>query len=357
MQVHETYIRRCLELAQHGKGKISPNPMVGAILVHEGRIIGEGWHYEYRQAHAEVNAIENVAEADKRLIPQSTLYVSLEPCAHHGHTPPCAERIVKEGIKQVVVCNDDPFPKVSGRGYTILKEAGVEVMREVLAEKGNWVNRRFFCVQKQDRPYIILKWAQTQNGFFAPLNRTRYQMSNKLSQTLVHKWRTEESAILIGTKTALHDDPQLTARLWEGKQPLRVVLDKHAVLPASLRILNGETDTIVITEADKESKENLRYAKADFGNDLMREVLNIIKQQGKNSLIVEGGAHTLQRFINAGLWDEARVFTTPPLLSDGIGAPVLRDSVVCFNTAVDSDMLQVYTRVGSPYTYVAGMEL
>ena len=357
MQMHETYIRRCLELAQRGKGDVTPNPMVGALLVHEGKIIGEGWHQQYGQAHAEVNALESVAEENKRLIPYSTMYVSLEPCAHHGHTPPCAERTVKEGIKLVVVCNDDPYPRVSGRGYVILKDAGVEVIRGVLEREGVWVNRRFFCAQEQNRPYIILKWAQTQNGFFAPLNRTRYQMSNKLSQTLVHRWRTEEGAILIGTNTALHDDPQLTARLWEGKQPLRIVLDRHAVLPSNLRILNGETDTIVITETAKELKENLRYIQANFENDLLREVLEIIKQQGKQSLIVEGGTHTLQHFINAGLWDEARVFTTPSLLSDGIAAPVLRDGIACFSTAVDSDMLHVYTRSGNPYTYAPGMEL
>jgi len=199
--------------------------MVGAVLVYEGRVIGEGWHRQYGQAHAEVNCLESVAEEDKHLIPQSTMYVSLEPCAHYGKTPPCANRLVQEGIKKVVICNTDPFAQVDGKGITILKDSSAEVITGVQADAGRWLNMRFFCMQEQQRPYIILKWAQTADGFIAPADGSRLQISNQQSSQLVHKWRTEEDAIMVGYNTAVNDNPQLTARLWQGKNPLRIALD------------------------------------------------------------------------------------------------------------------------------------
>ncbi|MBZ0099323.1 MAG: bifunctional diaminohydroxyphosphoribosylaminopyrimidine deaminase/5-amino-6-(5-phosphoribosylamino)uracil reductase RibD, partial [Taibaiella sp.] len=193
---HELYIRRCFELSLRGKGRVSPNPMVGAVLVHNGRIIGEGWHKEYGGPHAEINCLASVAEEDKHLIPQSTMYVSLEPCAHHGKTPPCADRLVQERVKEVIICNTDPHDKVAGKGIEILRKAGIAVTTGVLEREGRWLSRRFFCTMEQKRPYVILKWAQTADGFFAPLDRSRYQITTQDSMQLLHKWRTEEDAIM-----------------------------------------------------------------------------------------------------------------------------------------------------------------
>lgn len=350
-------MKRCLELAQMGKGYVAPNPMVGAVLVHEGRIIGEGWHKEYGKAHAEVNCIDSVTPEDKHLIPESTMYVSLEPCAHHGKTPPCAERLVKEQVKEVIVCNADPFEKVGGRGMQILKNNNIATTTGMLEAEGKWVNRRFFCFQEQKRPYIILKWAQSANGIFAPYGNRRYQISNELSQRLVHKWRTEEAAIMVGTNTALADNPQLTARLWQGKQPLRIVIDRSLILPTSLKLFDKEVDTWVVNDKKEEKGGNLNYILLDFENNLLESILKKLHEANIQSIIIEGGAKLLNSFIEKGLWDEARIFTGDKQIEHGIPAPGLNDANKVIDTPLETDRLEVYVNKNSLYPYVGGMEL
>lgn len=355
--MHEAYMRRCLQLAEMGKGNVSPNPMVGAVLVHDGRVIGEGWHKEYGKAHAEVNCIESVADADRHLIPESTMYVSLEPCAHHGKTPPCADRLVKERVKEVIVCNPDPFEKVGGRGMQILHDNNIITTTGLLDKEGRWLNRRFFCVQENKRPYIILKWAQSANGKFAPYGNRRYQISNAYSSSIVHKWRTEEDAIMVGTNTALADDPQLTSRLWEGKSPLRIVIDRSLILPTNLKLFNRETDTWVVNDKKEEQGENLQYIRLNFDEYLLDNLLQRLYDAKVQSLIVEGGAKLLNTFIDKGLWDEARVITGNKVIEHGIAAPVLTNATTAFETELEEDALQVYVNSDSKYPYAEGMGL
>lgn len=353
----ERYIKRCLELAEKAKGNTAPNPMVGAVLVHHGKIIGEGWHRQYGEAHAEVNCINNVPGEYKHLIPESTMYVSLEPCAHYGKTPPCAERIIKEKIRKVIICNDDPFEQVAGRGFRILEEKGVEVKKNVLDKEGKWLNRRFFTFHQRKRPYIILKWAQTTSGFFAPADRSRLQLTNKHSSQLVHKWRTEEAAIMVGFNTALNDNPQLTSRYYEGKQPLRIVLDRGLKLPASHHIYNEAAATWIINEQKDEQATSIRFVKRAFNENLLTEILAELYQANIQSLIVEGGVELLESFISQDLWDEARVFTARVDIPDGIKAPSLMHAQEVFKTGIASDTLAVYLHCNHPYHYVDGMNL
>ncbi|RYE22726.1 MAG: bifunctional diaminohydroxyphosphoribosylaminopyrimidine deaminase/5-amino-6-(5-phosphoribosylamino)uracil reductase RibD [Sphingobacteriales bacterium] len=351
------YMQRCFELAQKGKGCAAPNPMVGAVLVHNSRIIGEGWHQQYGQAHAEVNCFDSVADADRHLIPESTMYVSLEPCAHYGKTPPCANRIIAEGVKKVVICNIDPFAKVSGRGIDMLKENGVNVRPGIEKEKGLWLNRRFYCFHEQKRPYIILKWAQSVNGFFAPLNRTRYQLSNVHSKQLLHKWRTEEAAIMVGYNTALNDDPHLTARDWKGKQPLRIVIDEDLQLADTLNVFNTEADTWILNKKKTATKGNLQYVHLNFAENILPQLMQQLHEANITSLIVEGGVHLLESFVAAGLWDEARIFTADVTMEEGLKAPLLPNAEKAFTTNIAGDELNVFVHTNSKYPYVAGMEL
>ena len=357
MQDHTFYMARCLQLAQLGKGATAPNPMVGAVLVYDGRIIGEGYHRQYGMTHAEVACLESVPPVDKQLIPQSTMYVRLEPCAHKGKTPSCALRLVDEKVKEVVVCNPDPFHLVQGRGFEILQQHDIVTSSGLLDASGIWLNRRFFCFHQQQRPYIVLKWAQTRSGFFAPLNRTRYQMSNRHSQQLVHRWRTEETAILVGTNTALHDDPQLTARLWSGPHPLRLVIDKDLSLPSSLRVFNSEAPTWVFNSVRESVEGNISYRKLDFSHSIIPQILSALYAHNILSVMVEGGAHLFNSFIRESLWDEARIFSTPDMLSDGIAAPMLVNATHAFTTEIGTDNLNVYVHTPSQYPYVYGMEL
>ncbi|MEZ5016731.1 MAG: bifunctional diaminohydroxyphosphoribosylaminopyrimidine deaminase/5-amino-6-(5-phosphoribosylamino)uracil reductase RibD [Flavipsychrobacter sp.] len=357
MQIQEQYIKRCLELAKQGKGCVAPNPMVGAVLVYNDRIIGEGWHQQYGQAHAEVNCLASVKEEDKGLISQSTMYVSLEPCAHHGNTPPCAERLVAESVKKVVVCNIDPNPKVNGGGVKILEQAGVEVVSRVLEEEGLWLNRRFFTAMEKKVPYVILKWAQTRSGFIAPADYTRTQITGASSMELVHKWRTEEQAILVGYNTALHDNPSLTARLWKGKDPLRIVIDKDLSLPQSHKLFDSKTKTWVINCEQEEEKGNLIYKKIEEGSDLPKVICQLLVKEGIQSLIVEGGAKLLNQFIETGLWHEARVFVGNDNISDGIKAPQLRNEKRLYTTSIGEDRLTVSANIDNPFVYREGWSL
>jgi diaminohydroxyphosphoribosylaminopyrimidine deaminase/5-amino-6-(5-phosphoribosylamino)uracil reductase len=284
------------------------------------------------------------------------MYVNLEPCAHHGKTPPCATRLANERVKEVIVCNIDPFEKVEGRGMQILWEANINTEVGVLEKEGLWLNRRFFCFHEKDRPYIILKWAQTESGFFAPLNRSRFQVSNEHSRQLLHKWRTEEAAIMVGYNTALNDDPQLTSRLWPGRQPLRIVLDEQLQLPKTLRVFDNAAPTWIINAQEEAVKDNTRFVQLPF-DDLLPALLQKLRQASILSLVVEGGAQLLQSFITVGLWDEVRVFTANADMPDGIPAPLLANATKAFDTPLGSDVLHVYTNNDSSYPYVAGMSL
>jgi diaminohydroxyphosphoribosylaminopyrimidine deaminase/5-amino-6-(5-phosphoribosylamino)uracil reductase len=326
------------------------------VLVYAGRVIGEGWHHFYGGTHAEVNCIDSVQEHDRHLIPDSIMYVSLEPCAHQGNTPPCALRLVEEGIKKVVIANIDPFEKVGGRGIGILQEYGADVKVGVLDAEGLWVNRRFFCYHTTKRPYIILKWAQTPEGYMAPVDGGRLQISNPHSNKLVHKWRTEEGAILVGTNTAINDNPELTAREWTGKQPLRIVLDKNLKVLHTHKLLNEAAATWIINEQKETLQGNLHYIQMAFDETLLPHLLQRLYDARILSLIIEGGAKVLESFIGRDLWDEARVFTGSASLQQGIAAPKLQNGVPAFTTALDDDLLQVWTnKAATPY--VQGMEL
>ena len=352
----EQYIKRCFELAERGKGSVSPNPLVGAVLVHNGLVIGEGWHERYGESHAEVNCLSSVANEHKHLISESTMYVSLEPCAHHGNTPPCANRLVEEKLKRVVIANKDPFEQVNGNGLQILNEAGTEVQESVLEQEGKWLNRRFFCYNELKRPYIILKWAETQDGFIAPEDRSRFQITNKASQQLLHKWRAEEDAIMVGNNTAKNDNPELTTRLWQGENPLRIVIDKSLELPANASLLNSSADTWVLNTKRNEQEGNINYVQLDFSENIIPQLLNKLYEAKVQSLIVEGGAVLLNSFIEAGLWDEARVFVGNKTLGNGIAAPRLNITATQ-EQAIKDDVLKLVVNPESNYPFVKGCEL
>lgn len=348
------WMRRCLQLAQLGKGHVAPNPLVGAVLVHEGRILAEGYHARYGDLHAEAACLNAVRLADKHLIPQSTLYVNLEPCAHHGKQPPCASRLVREEVGRVVVCNDDPFEGVAGKGYGLLQLAGIPVEKGLLESEGRWMNRRFFTFHEKKRPYVILKWAQTADGFMAPSDRTRTMISGPLAQNLVHRWRTEESAILVGKATALGDDPQLTARLWSGPQPLRLVLDSELQLPSTLKIFNTDAETWQVNTQEESQLSTHRRVKIPAGEAALPGLLQRLFEEGKQSLIVEGGAAVLRSFIALGLWDEMRIFQSDESFEQGIAAPQVWGSKKAFTTHVGNDRLTLYLPRKTTLAFPAG---
>ncbi len=316
-------MHRCLELARLGGGHVAPNPMVGAVLVHEDRIIGEGYHRQYGKPHAEVNCIASVTEADEPLIALSTLYVSLEPCAHHGKTPPCADLVIARQIPRVVIGCRDPFPQVNGKGIEKLLAAGVEVVVGVLEAECVALNKRFFTFNTLHRPYVVLKWAQSVDGFIAG-TAGRTHISNDYSNRLVHKWRSEEAAILVGTRTALLDDPALTARLWTGPDPIRLVIDKELDLPPSLQLFDGKVRTVVFNRLRHQEEGMLQYYQLADDSSLVHQLSVALHRLKIQSVLVEGGARLLQSFIDADCWDEVRVITNGGLvLSGGLPAPRL----------------------------------
>ena len=323
-------MHRCLELASLGAGHTAPNPMVGSVLVYEDRqtgeerIIGEGYHEQYGERHAEANCVASVKEEDKPLIAQSTLYVSLEPCAHYGKQPPCADLIIDRRIPRVVVGCRDPFPQVNGKGIEKLLAAGVEVRIGVLEKECIELNKRFLMFNTLHRPYIVLKWAQSADGKIAG-NEGRTLISNEYTNRLVHKWRSEEAAILVGTRTALADDPALTVRLWNGPDPIRLVIDKELRLPSTLKVFDGRSRTVVFNGLKHEEKDNLLYYQLATDSSLIHQLIIALTQLKILSVLVEGGARLLQSFIDEGFWDEARVITNNDLeIPGGLAAPVLR---------------------------------
>ena len=332
MKIHEFYIKRCLELAKNGIGNTYPNPSVGCVIVHKDKIIGEGFTSKAGGPHAEVNAINSVSE--KSLLKEATLYVTLEPCSHFGKTPPCSDLIMEMGIPRVVIGTVDSNEKVSGRGITKLAAHGCEVIVGVLDEACRESNKRFFCFHELQRPYIILKWAQTANGFIAPPAEARtlskpgpVWISDKPSRQLVHKWRSEEQAILVGTATAINDNPSLTTRDWNGPDPLRIFTDRHALLPANHNLLDGSTPTLVFTEDTRAYSErkirDLEIIKIENKLTLPVQLTKELYRRNIQSVIVEGGSETLNSFIGSGLWDEARVFCSPVTFGNGVKSPAI----------------------------------
>lgn len=331
-------MRRALELAEGGRGYVSPNPLVGCVIVHEGKIIGEGYHQNFGEPHAEVNAIHSVE--NQELLKESIAYVTLEPCAHWGKTPPCANLLVEKGVKKVVIAAFDSNPLVGGKGIEILKNAGIEVETGVLEKEARWQNRRFFTQIEKHRPYIILKWAQTQDGFVAQDNFSSKWISGSQSRQLVHKWRAEEDAILVGKNTALHDNPSLIVRDWVGKNPVRMVLDSQLSLSADLNLFDQSVATLCYNSIKSESLENLDFVNLGFDFSV-RDVVTDLQKRKIQSLIVEGGSKVLQEFIQAGLWDEARVFTSETTFGRGIPAPILKQNPQ-ETLSIGKDILQVY---------------
>ena len=347
MSENEFYMRRCLELAENGLGSTSPNPMVGSVVVHNGKIIGEGWHQKAGEPHAEPNAINSVK--NKELLKESTIYVSLEPCSHFGKTPPCTDLILEMNIPNVVIGIMDPFAKVCGNGINKLKQNGRNVTVGVLEKECEEINKRFFTIQKESRPYIILKWAETQDGFIDILRDENTEnkpnwISNRYSQQLVHKWRSEEDAILVGTNTAINDNPKLNVRSWKGKNPTRVVIDRRLKISSNYSLFDDSVKTIVITESTKENTTNTYYEKVDFSEDKFLEyMMAILVRHQIQSIIIEGGKQTLQTFIDKKLWDEARVFIGNTNFRKGIKAPQI-DGLLKSEEKIESDILKIYKK-------------
>lgn len=366
-------MQRCLQLAQCGSGNVAPNPMVGAVLVYEGRIIGEGYHQQYGKAHAEPNCIASVKEEDKALIEKSTLYVSLEPCAHFGKTPPCADLIIDKKIPKVVVGCRDPFVQVNGKGIEKLKAAGVKVDLGILEEECKELNKRFFTFHTEHRPYVILKWAETiDNKIAGPhpnlrpteegianTQPSRLYISNEHTNRIVHKWRSEEMAIAVGTNTALLDDPELTTRLWPGNDPIRMVVDMDLRLSKSLKLFSSKAPTIVFNTKehslplgkipiDELKKKDVIYYQVTEDVSLVHQMMNALYQMNIQSVLIEGGAYLLQSFIDEGMWDEARVITNEELfIGEGLPAPALKHAAFKKTKHIFSDVIRTYKNTGT----------
>ncbi|MES2732035.1 MAG: bifunctional diaminohydroxyphosphoribosylaminopyrimidine deaminase/5-amino-6-(5-phosphoribosylamino)uracil reductase RibD [Bacteroidota bacterium] len=320
MYSDEIYMQRALELAVLGSGYVSPNPMVGCVIVHQGKIIGEGWHKCYGESHAEVNAVRSVA--DKTLLPEATAYVTLEPCSHHGKTPPCADLLIQHRLKRVVISNVDTNPLVGGQGIIKLQQAGIEVTTGILEAQGRLLNSRFFTFMEKKRPYLLLKWAETADGFIARPNYDSKWISSELSRKLVHQWRAQEDGVLVGTRTALYDNPKLNVRDWQGRNPVRMVIDTQLQLPSTLHLFDHSQLTLCFNHLKEESQENLEYIKIKPEHEILPQILKNLHERKVQSLIVEGGSQLLNSFIQLDLWDEVRLFRSRQLFEEGIKAPL-----------------------------------
>ncbi|MEO8533115.1 MAG: bifunctional diaminohydroxyphosphoribosylaminopyrimidine deaminase/5-amino-6-(5-phosphoribosylamino)uracil reductase RibD [Flavobacterium sp.] len=345
MNINEKYIKRCIELAKNGLGTTYPNPMVGSVIVYNDQIIGEGWHKKAGGPHAEVNAIRSVK--DKSLLKKATIYVSLEPCSHFGKTPPCCDLIIENKIPNIVVGTVDPNEKVAGRGIKKIIEAGANVTVGILEEDCNELNKRFFTFHQKKRPYIILKWAESQDGFLAPEktetpDRKPIWITNQYSRQIVHKWRSEEQAIFVGTQTVIDDNPKLNVRDWSGKDPIRVVLDQNNRIPEDSSIFDDSVKTIVITKSEIVSeKENLTFEAIDFNENIIPQILEVLYQHQIQSIIIEGGLQTIQTFIHQDIWDEARIFKGNNSFIKGTKAPVLSGKILSKINIRNDELIQI----------------
>ncbi|KAF2328980.1 bifunctional diaminohydroxyphosphoribosylaminopyrimidine deaminase/5-amino-6-(5-phosphoribosylamino)uracil reductase RibD [Flavobacterium ginsenosidimutans] len=344
MNIHEKYIKRCIELAQNGLGTTYPNPMVGSVIVYDGQIIGEGWHKKAGEPHAEVNAVRSVK--DKSLLKKATIYVSLEPCSHFGKTPPCCDLIIANEIPNVVVGTVDPNEKVAGKGILKLIEAGANVTVGVLEEECNELNKRFFTFHQKKRPYIILKWAESQDGFLAPekaidQDRKPIWITNQYSRQLVHKWRTEEQAILVGTQTVVDDNPKLNARDWNGNNPVRVVIDQNNRIDENSFIFDDSVKTFIFSKDSKPSNENTQFEVIDFSKNIISQILDVLYQNQIQSIIIEGGRQTLQSFIDENLWDEARIFVGKTNFLNGTKAPIITRKNSTKTNILSDELIQI----------------
>ncbi len=339
---HQHFMQRCLQLASKGLGSTYPNPLVGSVIVLDGKIIGEGWHKKAGNPHAEVNAINNVKDINQ--LSNATLYVNLEPCCHFGKTPPCTNLIIEHKIKNVVIGSLDPNPKVAGKGVQLLQETGCNVLIGVLEKEATWLNRRFFTSVLQQRPFIILKWAASNDGFISPSKREKTApvwITGKASRQVVHRWRSEEQAILVGINTVLVDNPSLTTRLVEGNSPHRFVIDPQNKTPLNAAILNDQAATTIVSNSPFdgiESFKNIDWVAS--GDSIIKAIINHAKILGIQSLIIEGGAYTLQQFIDSGFWDEARIFTGKDSFKSGVSAPKIKGIVIDEQT-IDNDSLKI----------------
>jgi diaminohydroxyphosphoribosylaminopyrimidine deaminase/5-amino-6-(5-phosphoribosylamino)uracil reductase len=346
VKIHEKYILRCIELGKNGLGSTAPNPMVGCVIVYNDAIVGEGFTSPYGGPHAEVNAIRAVA--DPSLLAKATLYVTLEPCSHYGKTPPCADLIIKNKIPKVVIGIADPHDKVKGQGIERLRNAGCEVITPVLEKAVREHHRRFLTFHEKKRPYIILKWAETTDGFIAPDPNKRmgqpepFWITNRYSRQRVHQWRSEEHAILVGTGTVLEDNPRLTSRSWKGKSPIRIVLDRELRIPEDFNIFSEEAQTLVLTSKDHTSKERpgVSYQQADLTKDPVMAICDALYKNNIQSVLIEGGATILKAFIDADIWDEARIFIGPSSFGSGLKAPILKGTEKC-RREIGKDLLKI----------------
>ncbi|MAX68612.1 MAG: riboflavin biosynthesis protein RibD [Flavobacteriales bacterium] len=338
MQNDEFFLNECLEIARLGIGRVSPNPMVGSVIVYKGEVIGEGYHEKYGSDHAEVNAINSVK--DKSLLSKSTLYVNLEPCSHFGKTPPCSDLIIKYKIPKVVIGCMDTYSEVNGTGINKMRNAGIDVKVGIMEEESRELNKRFFTFHEKKRPYIILKWAESKDGFIAPKNQTEpFWMTSNKSKKLVHKWRSEEDSILVGRITAEKDNPSLTVREVLGVNPIRLVIDKDLKLSKNLNLFNSESKTIIFNKIKSDNSSKNNYIKINF-NDMINSILKELYKQKNQSVIVEGGTTTLQSFIEENIWDEARIFTTDKKLENGVKSPIIKGKKIS-EIEIDTDCLKI----------------
>lgn len=347
---HEKYMRRCLELAAKGLGKTRSNPLVGAVIVHNEIIIGEGYHHEFGGPHAEVNAINSVK--DKSLLKESIMYVNLEPCSHHGKTPPCSLLIREVGIPKLIVGCSDPNPLVSGKGLRLLEEMGINLKSNLLERECRFLNRRFFTFHEKKRPYIILKWAKTSDEFIDNRDERKHflpplRITGDFARLLVHKWRTEEMGIMVGTNTANMDNPTLNVRYWEGEDPVRVTFERNSPLRKELKILNDERKTLVYSRRKNLVKGKLEYCVLNEGKTDPDEVMADLYKRNMLSIMVEGGAKLFESILNIGLWDEARVFTGNIIAGGGTPAPLINEGEVRIKTMAGADELQIFHRIVS----------
>ena len=350
MQKHELYMQRCIELAKLGAGHVAPNPMVGSVLVYDDRIIGEGYHQEYGKSHAEVNCINSVKDEDKQLIGKAVIYVSLEPCAHFGKTPPCADLIIRHKIPAAVIGCRDPFKQVDGKGIEILENAGITVTTGVSEDECKELNRRFFTFHTKKHPYVILKWAQSKNHKIANADFSRVLISNAYSNRLVHKWRSEEAGIMVGTNTALQDDPALNTRNWTGPNPVRLIVDMNLRLPSTLQIFDGKQKTIIFNAVKNEEQQNVIYYKIVKEPSFVKALLKACYDLNIQSIFIEGGNKLAESFINENAWDEARIIENSELIiDDGLRAPLLSNHKLIFSKLISTDIVSYYTNINDKF--------